>query len=153
MAEQQQTDGFETIEPANLVVIGDGKKQSKEFGGLLVDIVEDEQYPEKVRYVCVGKDEKDYEIAGNAALSKRIRRSHIGCLIKIKFMGRERGAKNEYKLIEVRVQPRDQITDKQKKLFPRWFDFESKEQAQGQSSGPAPEKAEGDEAASDSTDF
>lgn len=144
MAEQQE-DGFETIEPANLVVIGDGKKQVKAFGGLLLDIVQDDQYEDKVRYVCVGRDEKDYEIAGNAALAKRIRRSHIGCLIKIRFLGKERGAKNEYKLIEVRVQPRDQTTDAQKKLFPRWFEFEK-------GAPTAETKAGAESAADDATD-
>ncbi|KKL20290.1 hypothetical protein LCGC14_2456950 [marine sediment metagenome] len=144
MAEQKE-DGFETIEPANLIVIGDGKKQSKAFGGLLVDIVQDDQYEDKVRYCCVGKDEKDYEIAGNAALAKRIRRSHIGCLIKIKFMGRERGTKNEYKLIEVRAQPRDCTTEEQKKMFPRWFEFEK-------GAPTAEKKADAKPAADDATD-
>ena len=149
MAEQQQ-DGFETIEPANLVVIGDGKKQSPGFGGLLIDIVQDDQYEDKVRYVCVGKDEKDYEIAGNAALAKRIRRSHIGCLIKIKFMGRERGSKNLYKLIEVRVQPRDQTTEEQKKIFPRWFEFENDAPTAEKKAGAEPAA---DEVKDDPTDF
>lgn len=152
MAEQKPEDGFETIEPANLVVIGDGKKQTKAFGGLLVDIVQDDQYEDKVRYCCIGVDEKDYEIAGNAALAKRIRRSHIGCLIKIKFLGRERGTTNEYKLIEVRVQPRDRTTEDQKKLFPRWYDFEPKAGAEP-GTVPAPAEGGGDKAADDALKF
>lgn len=119
-----ESDSFDKLEPANLVVIGDGKNQTRKFGGLLVDIIPDDQYPDKVRYVVIGRDQKEYEIAGNAALGKRIRRSHIGCLMKVMFLGRERGSRNEYKLIEVRVQPRDRTTEQQKKIFPRWHDFE-----------------------------
>jgi hypothetical protein len=129
-------------------VIGDGPKQTQRFGGLLIDIVADDKYPEKQRYVVIGRDEKEYEIAGNAALAKRIRRSHIGCLMKVQFMGRERGATNEYKLIEVKVQPRDRTTEEQKKIFPRWHEFEKKEDG----TAPAAASAEGAEQPS-ATDF
>ncbi len=116
--------GFDKLEPANLVILGDRKGQSKKFGGLLIDIIPDDQYPDKVRYVCVGVDGTDYEVAGNAALSKRIKKGHIGCLIKFVFEGREKGQRNEFKKIEVFVQPRDRTTDKQKELFPAWHDFD-----------------------------
>ena len=119
-----QDDSFEKLEPANLIVIGDGKNQSKAFGGLLLDITPDEKYPDKLRYLCVGRDGEEYEIAGNAALSRRIKRSHIGCLIKLKFMGKERVGNNTFKVIEVSAQPRSRTTDDQKERFPRWHDFE-----------------------------
>ena len=152
--EQQQpssakSDGFDKLEPANLIVIGDGKKQTRRFGGLLIDIIPDDQYPDKVRYVVIGRDEKEYEIAGNAALGKRIRRSHIGCLMKVEFLGRERGSRNEYKLIEVKVQPRDRTTDGQKKTFPRWHDFEEG----GQTSAGAEAATQEGAAGSDPTNF
>ena len=131
-------DGFEKLEPANLVVIGDGPKQSKRFGGLLMDIVDDDVYPEKKRYIVIGRDGKDYEIAGNAALSKRLKRSHIGCLMKVEFKGRERGATNEYKVIEVVVQPRDRTTEAQKETFPAWHNFTPAKAEPTSAGGPTP---------------
>lgn len=120
-----QDDSFEKLEPANLIVIGDGSKQSKAFGGLLLDIVPDEKYPDKLRYLMVGKDGEEYEIAGNAALARRIKRSHIGCLIKLKYIGRERVGNNTFKVIDVLAQPRSRTTDEQKEKFPRWHDFDA----------------------------
>jgi hypothetical protein len=122
-------DGFEKLEPANLIVLGDGTKQTKKFGGLLLDIVQDDQYKDKVRYLCVGRDGKEYEVAGNAALSRRIKRSHIGCLIKLTFTGKERGPQGTYKVIEVQAQPRSRTTDAQKERFPRWHDFEDRDES------------------------
>lgn len=115
---------FERLEPANLVILGEKKGQSKAFGGLLVGIVPDEKYPDKVRYQCIGKDGEEYEVTGNAALSRRIKHTHIGCLIKFIYRGMQRGSSNEYKEIEVLVQPRAKTTDAQKEMFPSWFDFE-----------------------------
>lgn len=125
MSEQDsQGGGFEVLEPANLVILGDKKGQSKAFGGLLVDIVADDKYPDKKRYVCVGVDGNEYEITGNAALTRRVKREHIGCLVKFIYEGMARGSGNEYKEIQVLAQPRSKTTDEQKKKFPRWFDFE-----------------------------
>lgn len=118
-----QDDGFEPLEPANLIVLGDKKKQSRAFGGLLIDIVKDEQYPEKVRYLCVGRDGEEYEVAGNAALARRIKKSHIGCLIKLEFKGWQRAGNNSYKILEVQAQPRSRTTEAQIAKFPRWNDF------------------------------
>lgn len=130
-------DGFERLEPANLVVLGNKKGQSKHFGGLLLDIVPDEQYPDKVRYLCVGVDGEEYEVTGNAALSRRIKRTHIGCLIKFIFEGMQRGAKgNQFKKIEVLCQPREKTTERQKDMFPRWYDFEGGSPTPKQPSSP-----------------
>lgn len=130
MSEQDgQTGGFEVLEPANLVVLGDKKGQSKAFGGLLVDIIADDKYPDKKRYVCVGVDGNEYEITGNAALTRRVKREHIGCLVKFIYKGMARGSGNEYKEIEVLAQPRNRTTDEQKKKFPRWAEFGKPEEA------------------------
>jgi len=140
MNQPQQDDGFQPLEPANLIVLGDKKKQSKAFGGLLIDIVQDEQYKAKVRYLCVGRDGKEYEIAGNAALARRIKRSHIGCLVKLVFKGWERGPNGTYKILEVLAQPRSRTTDEQKEMFPRWHDFDAKEPTE-----PAIDEEKGDD--------
>ncbi|MCP4896859.1 MAG: hypothetical protein GY906_07775 [bacterium] len=139
-------ESFEKLEPANLVVLGDKKGQSKAFGGLLVGIVPDEQYPDKVRYVCVGKDGEDYEVTGNAALSRRIKHTHIGCLIKFKFLGMQRGQRNQFKEIEVMAQPREHTTDAQKEMFPRWHDFED-------GAASAAEAEEGEQQSEDDEDL
>ncbi len=123
--QDSQSGGFEVLEPANLVVLGDKKGQSKAFGGLLIGIVDDEKYSNKVRYVCVGVDGKEYEITGNAALSRRVKHEHIGCLVKFIFKGMARGSGNEYKEIDVLAQPRSKTTEEQKKKFPRWIEFET----------------------------
>lgn len=146
-----QDDGFEPLEPANLIVLGDKQKQTRAFGGLLIDIVKDEQYPEKMRYLCVGRDGEEYEVAGNAALARRIKPSHVGCLIKLEFKGWQRAGNNSYKILEVQAQPRSRTTDEQKAKFPRWHDFEpktdeSKEQPGTARSTAEPEANEGGEA-------
>ena len=116
-------DPFEVREPANLLVIGEGKGQVDHFGALLVGIIADEQYPEKVRYQCIGSDQKEYEVAGNAALSKRIKRTDIGCIIKFHFLGMVQGQRNKYKNIEVAICPRHKTPEGLIERFPRWHDF------------------------------
>lgn len=128
-------DGFEKVEPPNLIVIGGAAKQTKAFGGLLIDIVPDEQYPKKMRYIAVGRDGIEYEIAGNAALSRRIKRSHIGCLIKLTFEGIRQAGSNKFKVIAVLAQPRSRTTDEQKVMFPRWHDFDQVGDDEGHTNG------------------
>ncbi len=148
MNQPPKDDGFQPIEPANLIVLGDKKKQSKAFGGLLIDIVQDEQYKAKQRYLCVGRDGKEYEIAGNASLARRIKRTHIGCLVKLVFKGWERGPNGNYKVLEVLAQPRSRTTDEQKAMFPRWAEFEKQDATDpeaGLEAAPADEEENGEE--------
>lgn len=142
-------DSFEKLEPANLVILGDKRGQSKAFGGLLTGITPDEKYPDKVRYLCIGVDGEEYEVTGNAALSRRIKHTHIGCLIKFHFRGMQRGASNQYKEIEVLVQPRAKTTEKQKEMFPAWYDFEDPQSGGSGSSSTGSETS--DSGASDQT--
>ena len=141
--------GFHELEPANLVVIGDRKNQVAQFGGLLIDIVQDGKYKHKVRYVCVGTNGEEYEVTGNAALSRRISEKNIGQLIKIYFDGYGTSAEGQFKKIKVYNQERWETTEEQKKVFPRWHDFEQSKGAPKGSEAAPPS----DEPAAGSTNF
>lgn len=130
-------DGFEILEPRNLVVLGDQKGQVKACGGLLIAITQDPKYKDKVRYLLVFKDGDEYELAGNAALSQRISSQQIGCITKFKFAGWSTGSGNKAKIIEVRSLPRENTSDELKKMFPRWHDFEDGAPPQAQPTGAA----------------
>lgn len=141
--------GFRELEPANLVVIGDKKGQVPQFGGLLIDIVQDSKYQHKVRYVCVGTDGEEYEVTGNAALSRRISEKNVGQLIKIFFDGYGSSSEGKFKKIKVYNQERHETTEEQKKIFPRWHDF-----ARSDGEVKSPEAAPAsDEPAAGSTSF
>lgn len=135
-------DGFEILEPRNLIVLGDAKGQVKACGGLLIDITRDPKYSDKVRYLLVFKDGDEYELAGNAALSQRISAAHIGCIVKFRFGGWSTGGGNKAKLIEVRSLPRDKTSDELKAMFPRWNDFADGATPPAGGEPPAAEKEE-----------
>lgn len=139
---EKTADGWDILEPRNLIVIGDGKGQKLECGGLLIAIMADPKYKEKVRYLLVFKDGDEYELAGNAALSQRISSTDVGKLIKVKFEGWDTGGGNKTKKIAVISQSREITTDEQKKMFPRWHDFEH-------GAPPPPERAEQAETSDD----
>lgn len=132
---EKTADGWDVLEPRNLIVMGDGKGQKLQCGGLLIAIMADPKYKEKVRYLLVFKSGDEYELAGNAALSQRISSSDIGRLIKVTFEGWDTGGGNKTKKIHVVSQPREITTDEQKKWFPRWQDFAGE-------ASRAPERAE-----------
>lgn len=129
-------DQFDELEPRSLIVIGDQKGQVKACGGLLIDIMRDPKYKDKVRYLLVFKDGEEYELAGNAALSQRISAKQIGCIIKVWFEGWDSSGGNRSKVIKVRSCKRENTSDELKEMFPRWHDFDGEEQASAESDKP-----------------
>lgn len=129
-------DQFDELEPRSLIVIGDQKGQVKACGGLLIDIMRDPKYKDKVRYLLVFKNGEEYELAGNAALSQRISAKQIGCLVKIRFEGWDSSGGNRSKVIKVQSLKRENTSEELKAMFPRWEDFEGEEQASAESDKP-----------------
>ncbi len=134
------TDEFDELEPRTLMVIGDQKGQVKAIGGLLIDIMRDPKYHDKVRYLMVFKDGEEYELAGNAALSQRISAKQIGCIIKVRFESWDSSGGNRSKVIKVQSLARENTSDELKAMFPRWHDFDGKEEASAASDKPTPAK-------------
>lgn len=130
-------DQFEDLDPRSLIVIGDQKGQVKACGGLLIDIMRDPKYKDKVRYLLVFKDGEEYELAGNAALSQRISAKQIGCIIKVRFVGWDSSGGNKSKDIKVQALARENTSDKLKEMFPRWHDFDGEQQASAVLDKPA----------------
>lgn len=140
-------DQFDELDPRTLLVIGDQKGQVKACGGLLIDIMRDPKYKDKVRYLLVFKDGEEYELAGNAALSQRISTKQIGCIIKVRFEGWDSSGGNRSKKIKVEALKRENTSDGLKEMFPRWHDFDEQPERE------TAEKPSGKPPADDDIDF
>jgi hypothetical protein len=87
----------------NLVILGDDEGCVRKAGGLLVRMIQDQQYPQRQNYELVKKDGESIMLAGSASLSRQIFPGDVGKFLKVEFLGWGKSANGKFKQIEVNI--------------------------------------------------
>lgn len=106
---------------SNLVILGDDEGCVKRVGGLLVRMIQDQQYPQRQNYEIVQKNGESIMVAGSASLSRQIFPADVGKFLKAEFTGWGKSPNGKFKQIEVNVWEGD-LNDDMKK-WPRIGEF------------------------------
>jgi hypothetical protein len=112
----------------NLVILGDDEGCVQKAGGLLVRMIQDQQYPQRQNYELVQRNGDSIMLAGSASLSRQIFPGDVGKFLKAEFLGWGKSANGKFKQIEVNIWEGDPTEDMKK--WPRF----------GETTKPAPER-------------
>lgn len=130
--------GWDKREPTtNLVILGDDEGCVRKVGGLLVRMIQDQQYPQRQNYEIVQKNGESMMLAGSASLSRQIFPADIGRFLKAEFLGWGKSANGKFKQIEVNIWAGEPNEDMKK-----WPRFEETQNG-GKKAEPVKAKAAG----------
>lgn len=87
----------------DLVILGDDEGSIHAIGGLLLDVTQDAQYPQRSNYRIAKKNGDTVTLAGSASLSRQIFPHDVGKFLKCHFLGWGKSANGKFKQIEVAI--------------------------------------------------